>query len=114
MPRAGAQKKGAEPAPFYTGPPPRIILYCILAATAFRKARESSFCGTIPSAWKRGMRSPVIFPLSMVATVACSSFLANAHSSGVPSSSPRFASAPVHAKMVATELVEVSSPFRCL
>ena len=30
------------------------------------------------------------------------------------SSSPRFLRAPVHAKMVATEFVDVSSPFKCL
>ena len=30
------------------------------------------------------------------------------------SSSPRFLSAPVHAKIVATEFVDVSSPFKCL
>ena len=52
-----------------------------------------------------------IYPVrSLAETVAFSSFLAKATSSGMPSSSPRLASAPVHAKMVATEFVEVSCP----
>ena len=57
-------------------------------------------------------RSFVIFPLSIVAIVAFSRRSANAESSAFPSISPRFLSAPVHAKMVATELVDVSSPFK--
>ena len=59
-------------------------------------------------------RSFVILPSSMVSIVAFSNLSANAISSWLPSSSPRFLSAPVHAKIVATELVDVSSPFRCL
>ena len=59
-------------------------------------------------------RSPVIFPDSIVSMVAFSSLSANSESSGIWSSSPLFRSAPVQAKMVATELVEVSSPFRYL
>ena len=57
-------------------------------------------------------KSPVITPLSMVSTVACSSFSANVTSAVSESSSPRFFNAPVHAKIVATEFVEVSCPFR--
>ena len=56
----------------------------------------------------------VIFPSSTVFTQASSSLSANAISALLPSSSPRLRSAPVQAKMVAMELVEVSSPFRCL
>ena len=52
-------------------------------------------------------------PDSMVSITLCSSAFANRTTSGVPSSSPRFASAPVHAKMVAVEFVEVGRPFRC-
>ena len=59
-------------------------------------------------------KSLVILPDSMVLNVALSSLSAKAHKSFNPSSSPRFLNAPVHAKMVATELVEVSSPFRYL
>lgn len=59
-------------------------------------------------------RSLVILPLSMVERVAFSSLSANSTSSLMPSNSPRFLNAPVHAKMVATEFVEVSSPFKCL
>ena len=59
-------------------------------------------------------RSPVISPASMVSSVARSSLSANATRSSRPSSSPRLRSAPDHAKMVATEFVEVSSPLRCL
>ena len=59
-------------------------------------------------------KSLVMEPLSMVSKVACSSLSANAINSGLPSSSPRFLKAPDHAKIVATELVEVSSPARCL
>src|SRR5699024_2606293 len=59
-------------------------------------------------------RSFVIFPLSIVPSVALSRRSAKSHSSEIPSSSPLLRSAPVQAKIVATELVEVSSPFRCL
>ena len=43
-----------------------------------------------------------------------SSLSANTPSCGILSSSPRLRSAPVHAKIVATEFVDVSSPFRYL
>ena len=85
-----------------------------LLRIACKNSREESFFGVTPSALNSETRSPVISPSSMVRTVASSSFFANAESSGMPSSSPRFASAPVQAKIVATELVEVSSPLRCL
>ena len=81
---------------------------------ACKNSREESFFGVTPSALNSETRSPVISPSSMVRTVAFSSYFANAESAGMPSSSPRFASAPVQAKIVATELVEVSSPLRCL
>ena len=55
-------------------------------------------------------RSFVIFPLSIVFMQAASSLSANSESAGSLSSSPLFLSAPVHAKIVATEFVEVSSP----
>ena len=55
--------------------------------------------------------SPVITPSSIVVNVAFSSFFANSTSSGVLSSSPRFAKAPVQAKINATGFVEVLSPF---
>src|SRR5699024_8569624 len=59
-------------------------------------------------------RSFVISPASIVSIVAFSRRSAHSIRSLFPSSSPRFLSAPVHAKIVATELVEVSSPFKCL
>ena len=59
-------------------------------------------------------KSFVILPCSIVVNVAFSSLSANAISSGKLSSSPRFLKAPVQAKIVATELVDVSSPFKCL
>lgn len=59
-------------------------------------------------------RSPVIWPASMVSSVAFSSRSAKATRSGRPSSSPRLRRAPDQAKIVATELVEVFSPLRCL
>ena len=59
-------------------------------------------------------RSFVIFPDSIVAIVAFSSLFAKSTRASMPSSSPRFLSAPVHAKIVATEFVDVSSPFKCL
>ena len=59
-------------------------------------------------------RSLVISPDSMVAMVAFSSLSAKSINAWLWSSSPRFLRAPVQAKMVATELVEVSSPFKCL
>ena len=71
-------------------------------ATACKNSRLSSFLGVTPSRLNRGIRSPVISPLSIVSMTALSSFLAKAVSSGILSSSPRFASAPVHAQMVAT------------
>ena len=55
--------------------------------------------------------SPVIMPASIVSSVAFSRRFAKSTSSGVPSSSPRFARAPVQAKISATGLVEVFSPF---
>ena len=58
-------------------------------------------------------RSFVIFPLSIVFMQAASSLSANSESAGILSSSPLFLSAPVHAQIVATEFVEVSSPFKC-
>ena len=59
-------------------------------------------------------KSFVIVPLSIVSNVAFSSLSANVINSLLPSNSPRFLNAPVHAKIVATEFVDVSSPFRCL
>ena len=59
-------------------------------------------------------RSLVISPDSMVSMVAFSSLPAKSISAWLLSSSPRLRRAPVQAKMVATELVEVSSPFKCL
>ena len=59
-------------------------------------------------------RSLVMVPVSMVSSTALSSMRANSVTSGVPSSSPRFAIAPVQAKIVAVELVEVASPRSCL
>ena len=58
-------------------------------------------------------KSPVIIPLSMVSIVACSSLPAKSTSLSLQSNCPRFLRAPVQAKSVATELVEVSSPLRC-
>ena len=55
---------------------------------------------------------PCRFPI--VAIVAFSSLLAKVTRSSSLSISPRFLNAPVHAKMVATEFVDVSSPFRYL
>ena len=83
-------------------------------ATACKNPSEESFLGVTPSREKSGMRSPVISPSSMAERVARSSFFANAARGALPSSSPRFLRAPVHAKMVATELVDVSSPFKYL
>ena len=48
----------------------------------------------------------------IVSMHAFSSFAAKSISSLLPSSSPRFASAPVHAKIVAMGFVEVFSPSR--
>jgi len=59
-------------------------------------------------------KSFVILPSSIVLMHAFSSLSANAESSGILSNSPRFLRAPVQAKMVATEFVDVSSPFKCL
>ena len=60
-------------------------------------------------------RSPVMMPSSsIVCKVAFSSLSAKALSSGRSSSSPRLRSAPVHANSVATEFVEVVSPFKYL
>ena len=59
-------------------------------------------------------RSFVIVPPSIVSIVAFSSLSANDTNSSIPSNLPRFQRAPVHAIIVATEFVEVSSPFKCL
>ena len=59
-------------------------------------------------------KSFVILPLSIVDNVAFSRASANFIRSALLSNSPRLRSAPVHAKIVATEFVDVSSPFRCL
>ena len=59
-------------------------------------------------------RSFVIVPPSIVSIVAFSSLSANDTNSSIPSNLPRFLRAPDHAKIVATEFVEVSSPFKCL
>ena len=55
-------------------------------------------------------RSPVITPSSIVWIDAFSSLSAKSTSASMWSSSPRLHSAPVHAKSVAIELVEVFSP----
>ena len=81
---------------------------------AYKNSLEFNLTGVMPSLWKRGIKSPVISPLSMVAIVACSNFSAKACNSVLPSNSARYFKAPVQAKMVATELVEVSSPFKYL
>ena len=59
-------------------------------------------------------RSLVIYPSSIVLSDALSNLSAKSISSLIPSNSPRFLNAPLHANIVAIELVEVSSPFRCL
>ena len=59
-------------------------------------------------------RSFVILPFSIVVRHACSNLSANTSYSLFPSNSPRFHNAPLHAKIVATEFVDVSSPFKCL
>ena len=61
---------------------------------------------------ERAAKSPVMYPSSIVLKVDFSSFLAKSTQSAVPSNSPRFARAPVHAKIVATGFVEVFSPLR--
>ena len=73
-------------------------------------SRLSTGFVSTPSA--RPHRSLVITPLASVSRQAASSVLANFTSASLPSSSPRFVSAPVQAKMVAMGLVEVLSPFR--
>ena len=57
-------------------------------------------------------RSFVMRPEEITSRQERSSALANSASAGIPSSSPRFASAPVQAKMVAIGFVEVFSPRR--
>ena len=59
-------------------------------------------------------KSFVILPDSIVSIQAFSRLSANFTNSGRLSSSPRLRNAPVHAKIVATEFVDVSSPARCL
>ena len=82
-----------------------------LFAMASRNSLLFSALTVTPSSLNMPARSLVISPLSMVSMVAFSSLSAKSDSSLLPSSSPRFLSAPVHANSVATELVEVSSPF---
>ena len=65
----------------------------------------------VPSVFMRGTRSAVIVPEVRVSRLAFSSLFANSVKSGRLSSSPRFFSAPVHAKIVAIGFVEVCSPF---
>ena len=84
--------------------------YFSFAAIASMKAHESRTC--FAGGFARRARSPVIVPSSITSRVAFSSFFAKSTSSGVPSSSPRFARAPVHAKIVATGFVDVFSPLR--
>ena len=76
-----------------------------LTATSLRKVSVSTFClfGRVDKRYK----SPVITPSSMVWIVAFSRSSANFCKSSKPSNSPRFLSAPVQAKSVATELVDV-------
>ena len=76
----------------------------------------SSFVMMIFTSFKEVIkaRSFVIFPLSIVESVALSSLSAKSCSSWIPSISPLLRRAPVHAKIVATELVDVSFPSRCL
>ena len=76
------------------------------------KASVESFTGSFIEVIR--VRSPVIFPLSMVERVALSSLSAKSQSAFILSSSPLLRSAPDQANMVATELVDVSSPLRCL
>ncbi len=59
----------------------------------------------------RAAISPVTTPSPMASRLAFSSLSANAVSSAMPSSSPRFRSAPVQANSVAIGFVEVLSPF---
>ena len=59
-------------------------------------------------------RSPVIIPSLIVSNIAFSSLSAYSHNEGVESSSPLLRRAPVHAKTVATGLVDVFSPLRYL
>ena len=53
-------------------------------------------------------KSFVIVPFSIVSIVAFSNLSANVTNSSIPSNLPRFLSAPDHAKIVATEFVDVS------
>ena len=64
-----------------------------------------------PIAMEEGLR---ILPDSIVEIQASSNLSAKFINSLFPSSSPLFLRAPDHAKIVATELVDVSSPSRCL
>ena len=66
--------------------------------------------GVMPS--QSPHRSPVIIPALRVSRVAFSRAEAKSARGRFPSSSPRLARAPLQAKMVATGLVEVFSPFR--
>ena len=59
-------------------------------------------------------RSPVISPPAIVFRTALSSLSAKLTRPVFPSSSPLFLKAPDQAKIVATELVDVYSPLRCL
>ena len=84
-------------------------LFSNLSRTALKKARLET---ALASPSYISARSPVITPPSMVSITAFSRRPAKADRSFSPSSSPRYLSAPVQAKMVATGLVEVSSPLR--
>ena len=55
-----------------------------------------------------------IHKVGLTTLIGFSGLSANAESSALPSSSPRFFNAPVQAKIVATEFVDVSSPAKCL
>ena len=90
-----------HPRPFY-----------IRAAMASMNSSVPRTCGFASVVMRA--RSPVIWPASIVSRVARSRRSANATSSGSSSNSPRLRSAPVHAKIVATEFVDVASPARCL
>ena len=74
------------------------------------KSQEFTFF-VLKSFSVRPVRSDVIIPDFIVSRLAFSRFSENFIKSGSPSSSPRFFSAPVHAKIVAIGFVEVFSPF---
>ena len=87
-------------------------LFSSLSLTAFMKS-------SVPAVFTSlrvviSAKSFVIMPLSTVSITAFSSLPAKAARSLRPSSSPLFLRAPLQAKIVAMELVEVGSPSRYL